>query len=330
MSGPADDGAEVESTDPTTSPADAPEPVTDGSGGSGPASTNDGGSPTARGGSDSAGESPGPQSGGSSSSASAGAPSGSSGSLGAGGGAGQDAGAPAVPDTTPRPCNSSDGTGCVSGEVCVDVVSDTCLPTLEADCAGYCVATLPSAACEDGLAQCWGEVTCADPPGDCAVGFIESIVDGCWGPCVPLECCSCASNDECILGDASCDVTLGQCVLPAAPEPRCFLPFDPGPCKSAIPVFNFDGNECVEATWGGCDGNDNRFTTREECLRRCLGLPQQSECPDGRVPRVSCLECGGGGGCLRPTTVCAPTCETEEECPAGMTCADGVCATICF
>lgn len=257
-------------------------------------------------------------------------PSNSDGAAGAPlGSAGHYGGTPGL-DTTPRPCNSSDGTGCVSGEVCVDVVSDTCLPTLEADCAGYCVATLPSAACEDGPAQCRGEVTCADPPGDCAVGFIESIVDGCWGPCVPLECCSCASNDECILGDASCDVTLGQCVLPAAPEPRCFLPFDPSPCKSAIPVFTFDGNECVEATWGGCDGNDNRFTTREECLRRCLGLPQQSECPDGRVPRVSCLECGGGGGCLRPTTVCAPTCETEEECPAGMTCADGVCATICF
>src|SRR5262245_16714450 len=39
----------------------------------------------------------------------------------------------------------------------------------------------------------------------------------------------------------------------------CALPFDPGPCRAAIPVFAYVDGACVQRVYGGCDGNANRF-----------------------------------------------------------------------
>ncbi len=51
----------------------------------------------------------------------------------------------------------------------------------------------------------------------------------------------------------------------------CDEPIEPGPCKAAIPSWGFDSDagKCVEFTYGGCDGNHNRFETEEACKRTC-------------------------------------------------------------
>jgi hypothetical protein len=254
--------------------------------------------------------------------------SGEAGSAGSGGFSGGSGGSGGQIDPTPRPCNSADGSGCEPGEVCLAVAMDSCEST--SDC-GLCGPALPRSTCEVDLAQCTGTVTCPAIPGECPSGFVHSIVDECFGPCVPVDCCACTSDFDCQLDDGSCDRATGRCVVPAAPEPRCFLPFDPDACATNARVFAFIDGHCQEQMGAFCGVNANSFFTLEECLRRCEGLPQQSECPEGRVSRTVCLECGLGGGCARMNTVCAKTCSTMDDCEPGEGCTDGACgATGCI
>jgi len=54
----------------------------------------------------------------------------------------------------------------------------------------------------------------------------------------------------------------------------CELPFEPGPCKAAIPVYwyNTENGQCELKTYGGCDGNENRFESIADCEQACLDL----------------------------------------------------------
>ncbi|HEY6725038.1 MAG TPA: BPTI/Kunitz-type proteinase inhibitor domain-containing protein, partial [Polyangiaceae bacterium] len=156
------------------------------------------------------------------------------------------------------------------------------------------------------------------------------IVDECWGPCVPADCCVCGGDVTCPNGDVACDAAEGRCMAAAAPEPRCSLPFEPLSCSGAA-RFAFIEGRCQETPDGVCGGNDNSFETIEECLRRCEGLPQQGECPEGRVVSDICLACGFGGGCRQWSLVCAKSCIADEDCAAGMSCVDSVCgANFCI
>ncbi|CAH1635838.1 unnamed protein product [Spodoptera littoralis] len=55
----------------------------------------------------------------------------------------------------------------------------------------------------------------------------------------------------------------------------CMLIPDNGPCRSRIKMwyFNPDAKECSEFEWGGCQGNGNRFETKEECWNFCMSKP---------------------------------------------------------
>ncbi|XP_077564783.1 mambaquaretin-2-like [Haemaphysalis longicornis] len=51
----------------------------------------------------------------------------------------------------------------------------------------------------------------------------------------------------------------------------CYLPPHSGLCIARYPSFFFDNSTgtCREFTYGGCRGNENRFSTLEECVRVC-------------------------------------------------------------
>ncbi len=51
----------------------------------------------------------------------------------------------------------------------------------------------------------------------------------------------------------------------------CLLKKDPGPCDEVERVFYFDVDTgvCEAFEYGGCEGNENRFGSREECLKAC-------------------------------------------------------------
>jgi hypothetical protein len=89
--------------------------------------------------------------------------------------------------------------------------------------------------------------------------------------CDPMQACDDCAPIYPADAKAHC-ATDGHCkVRVATSSPVCRLPFDPGPCDAAIAVFAFFDGACVERTYGGCEGNDNRFPTIEDCVQACGG-----------------------------------------------------------
>ena len=48
---------------------------------------------------------------------------------------------------------------------------------------------------------------------------------------------------------------------------------DTGPCRGMFPKFYFDASDktCKEFTYGGCDGNGNRYDNKDACMKACGG-----------------------------------------------------------
>lgn len=167
-----------------------------------------------------------------------------------------------------------------------------------------------------------GDDVCSLPfvQGPCEADFrVFAFIDG---ECRPASYGGCEGNENRFDTLEQCENRCGTKV----PAARCLLPFDAGTCKAAIRVFAFQGGECAPAQYGGCEGNDNRFDTLEQCWNACEGWPSVSECPEGRVARQICTQCGPAGGCAQQETLCAQPCDPlEPVCDAGLTCTDGVC-----
>ena len=188
----------------------------------------------------------------------------------------------------------------------------------------------PDGICVPEKVACVGQVLCPAIVAPCSAGYTHSIVDECFGPCVPLESCACASDLDCVDKSASCDRLAGRCVVPKAPEPRCALPYETGDCLAAQLVFAFVDGSCQPQTYGGCGGNDNRFSSLSECRARCEGAPAPNECPAGSVLDKVCLGCGPADNCTHLQTLCTETCDENTECPSPFHwCYDGRCAAQC-
>ncbi|CAB3262028.1 unnamed protein product [Arctia plantaginis] len=54
-------------------------------------------------------------------------------------------------------------------------------------------------------------------------------------------------------------------------DPKCSQPIDPGICFGYSEMYGFDvtTQECKKFIYGGCQGNDNRFYSLEECQNNC-------------------------------------------------------------
>uniref|UniRef100_A0A8C9KBV7 Tissue factor pathway inhibitor n=1 Tax=Panthera tigris altaica TaxID=74533 RepID=A0A8C9KBV7_PANTA len=53
----------------------------------------------------------------------------------------------------------------------------------------------------------------------------------------------------------------------------CALKADNGPCRAILTkfFFNIHTQQCEEFIYGGCEGNQNRFESLEECEEKCIG-----------------------------------------------------------
>lgn len=106
---------------------------------------------------------------------------------------------------------------------------------------------------------------------------------------------------------------------PCPGENRCQLAFDPGPCEAAMPVFWFNASTgtCEPKTYGGCQGNANRFESQKACVEACGSAvacdADAKLCPDGSYvgrtgPSCEFAPCPGA------SSVCATD---AKQCPDG-------------
>ena len=90
-------------------------------------------------------------------------------------------------------------------------------------------------------------------------------------------------------------------------ENPCNLKPDPGTCKAYIPsyFFNSTSGRCEKFIYGGCGGNDNRFSLLEDCREKC------GEDPCNRI------DCAPGSSCV-----------VNEETGIGECVVDDICARV--
>uniref|UniRef100_A0A674J6B1 BPTI/Kunitz inhibitor domain-containing protein n=1 Tax=Terrapene triunguis TaxID=2587831 RepID=A0A674J6B1_9SAUR len=52
----------------------------------------------------------------------------------------------------------------------------------------------------------------------------------------------------------------------------CQLPMQPGPCQAYVSryFYNLATKKCEKFRYGGCQGNGNRFATKDECVETCV------------------------------------------------------------
>lgn len=116
------------------------------------------------------------------------------------------------------------------------------------------------------LAQCKAACVCTqDPsPGDnCGKRLWRFYYDPSVGTCSLLNYTGCGGNSNVFTRQRDC---LDACVTAG-----CFYPPETGRCRASLPryFYNRTSQTCELFTYGGCDGNPNRFMTLEECNAAC-------------------------------------------------------------
>ena len=130
-------------------------------------------------------------------------------------------------------------------------------------------------------------------------------------PCPPLVSCrpkenpcnliDCAPGTTCRVNE---NTGAGECI-----KDICALEVEPGPCRGSIPsyFFNFKSGQCEKFIYGGCGGNENRFSLLEDCLETC-GVTEPTENP------CNLIDCAPG-----------TTCRVNKETGAGE-CVEDICS----
>jgi hypothetical protein len=204
------------------------------------------------------------------------------------------------------------------------------------DCpAGFlCLNAGSTKRCLPGLVACTGRVTCPADPVACPVGYMVSIVDECYGPCVSIDRCACENDSDCgsnigaMRASQSCDRVAGRCRIEQAPSPRCFVRPPEVTCNPSAPQkYSLVDGYCQLAD---CPDPANSFDSPEACWSACYGMPIEKPCPAGYRAIEACLACANLG-CAERGPVCAKICETGDDCTiAGEGCLlDGTCQIGC-
>jgi Kunitz/Bovine pancreatic trypsin inhibitor domain/Trypsin Inhibitor like cysteine rich domain len=92
----------------------------------------------------------------------------------------------------------------------------------------------------------------------------------CINPCPPGAFCFAPCIPGCLCKEGYERNDKGDCVKKEK-EPPCEQPIVAGPCKARMPRWAYDkvSKKCIQFNYGGCGGNDNRYTSKEDCEQAC-------------------------------------------------------------
>lgn len=161
---------------------------------------------------------------------------------------------------------------------CVSCVEDADCAVLDDCCA--CQAFSRAAPAESCLADCpitacsWrfgGSVRARCESGTCQLDTGGSCNSDFCPPLLGAIACCTAPNGPCgILLGSGCGVLDRGTDAGSSSMDPCALAIDPGPCRASFPAYAYDPDRgCIEFTYGGCEGNENRFDTLDACEMAC-------------------------------------------------------------
>ncbi|XP_012581534.1 PREDICTED: tissue factor pathway inhibitor isoform X2 [Condylura cristata] len=90
--------------------------------------------------------------------------------------------------------------------------------------------------------------------------------------CLLLSCASTPINAIPEEGEEITNVTDSELPSLKLTHSFCAMKADDGPCKAMMKryFFNIQTQQCEEFIYGGCEGNQNRFESVEECKQTCI------------------------------------------------------------
>ncbi|XP_078313590.1 uncharacterized protein LOC111130469 isoform X3 [Crassostrea virginica] len=164
--------------------------------------------------------------------------------------------------------------------------------------------------------------------GTCTDYVVKWFYNTTAGRCDRFWYGGCDGNDNRFDDQEACSRRCSQTGPDTGTTPVCEQPKTTGPCRAYFLRYYFNGRECEQFVYGGCQGNDNNFETQEQCESTCeididnekgqdtCQQPMDTGPCRGNIPRwyfdkdsKQCLEFLYGG-CQGNTN----NFETREEC----------------
>lgn len=107
--------------------------------------------------------------------------------------------------------------------------------------------------------------------GLCKAHLIRWYYSGALGKCQKFVYGGCGGNENNFKTIHECHRSCIQPQLDIKCEPSCMLAPDRGSCSANRRryYYNKSSGQCEEFDYGGCDGNENNFKSRDECQSRC-------------------------------------------------------------
>ncbi|KAH3859208.1 hypothetical protein DPMN_101924 [Dreissena polymorpha] len=109
-----------------------------------------------------------------------------------------------------------------------------------------------------------------DVTGPCKAAFPRYFYNAQTCKCEDFIYGGCAGNGNRYETIEDCYAVSGSVTCPV-----CNLPPNRGPCKAMLERWYFDASscKCKQFTYGGCEGNFNRFLTKQDCEGSCGSYP---------------------------------------------------------
>ncbi|XP_067947061.1 papilin-like [Watersipora subatra] len=131
------------------------------------------------------------------------------------------------------------------------------------------------------------EATCSQPGDYCKLPLVKGPCSARltrWGSsngsCVEFVYGGCSGNSNSFWSREECERACPPnstrppvAVALREPVDICQLPLVTGMCLAYFPSWGSQAGECVSFIYGGCSGNENRFSTKAECEKACPPLP---------------------------------------------------------